>query len=75
MFEVASVATARTQALSRPTLQEAKREESNGEDSGLARAICSRGLTAVWVPDAEHEALPDLVRVREAAAGGGPLQR
>jgi transposase len=32
-------------------------------------ARCHRGgdLTAVWVPDAEHEALRDLVRAREAA--------
>lgn len=32
-------------------------------------ARCSRAgeLTAVWVPDAEHEALRDLVRAREAA--------
>jgi len=33
----------------------------------LARTYRSGDLTAVWVPDAEHEALRDLVRAREAA--------
>jgi transposase len=33
----------------------------------LARLLRSGDLTAVWVPDAEHEALRDLVRAREAA--------
>jgi transposase len=33
----------------------------------LARLLRSGELTAVWVPDAEHEALRDLVRAREAA--------
>lgn len=33
----------------------------------LARLYRSGDLTAVWVPDAEHEALRDLVRAREAA--------
>jgi transposase len=33
----------------------------------LARLHRSGELTAVWVPDAEHEALRDLVRAREAA--------
>lgn len=33
----------------------------------LARNHRSNELTAVWVPDAEHEALRDLVRAREAA--------
>ena len=33
----------------------------------LARSYRSGDLTAVWVPDAEHEALRDLVRAREAA--------
>lgn len=33
----------------------------------LARAFRSGDLTAVWVPDASHEALRDLVRCREAA--------
>jgi transposase len=32
----------------------------------LARAYRSGDLTSVWVPDAEHEALRDLVRAREA---------
>ena len=33
----------------------------------LARNYRARDLTAVWVPDAGHEALRDLVRAREAA--------
>jgi transposase len=33
----------------------------------LARAYRAGDLTSVWVPDAEHEALRDLVRAREAA--------
>lgn len=35
----------------------------------LARLHRSGELTAVWVPDAQHEALRDLVRAREAAKG------
>ena len=34
----------------------------------LARSYRAGDLTAVWVPDAAHEALRDLVRAREAAA-------
>src|SRR5207253_11304556 len=33
----------------------------------LARSYRSGDLTPVWVPNAEHEALRDLVRAREAA--------
>lgn len=33
----------------------------------LARAYRAGDLTAVWVPDAKHEAIRDLVRAREAA--------
>lgn len=33
----------------------------------LARSVRSGDLTPVWVPDAAHEALRDLVRAREAA--------
>ena len=33
----------------------------------LARSYRSGDLTSVWVPDARHEALRDLVRAREAA--------
>jgi transposase len=33
----------------------------------LARCYRAEDLTAVWVPDAEHEALQDLVRAGEAA--------
>ena len=36
----------------------------------LARSYRSGDLTAVWVPDADHEALRDLVRAREAAKKG-----
>ena len=35
----------------------------------LARNYRAGALTAVWVPDAAHEALRDLVRAREAAKG------
>lgn len=35
----------------------------------LARCYRAGDLTAVWVPDAAHEALRDLVRAREAARG------
>jgi transposase len=35
----------------------------------LARCLRAGDLTPVWVPDAEHEALRDLVRAREAAKG------
>src|SRR5712671_4640142 len=35
----------------------------------LARLHRSGELTAVWVPDGQHEALRDLVRAREAAKG------
>jgi transposase len=35
--------------------------------SKLARSYRAGDLTAVWVPDAAHEALRDLVRAREAA--------
>jgi len=33
----------------------------------LARCHRAGELTAVWVPDADHEALRDLVRAREGA--------
>jgi transposase len=36
----------------------------------LARCYQKGDLTAVWVPDASHEALRDLVRAREAAKKG-----
>src|ERR1700723_4124382 len=35
----------------------------------LARCYRAGDLTPVWVPDAAHEALRDLVRAREAAKG------
>ena len=36
----------------------------------LARSFRAGDLTAVWVPDAAHEALRDVVRAREAAKKG-----
>lgn len=44
------------------------RVKTNRRDAmSLARLLRSGDLTAVWVPEATHEALRDLVRVREAA--------
>src|SRR5438445_4718079 len=54
-----------------PTLVPVKsgdRVKTNRRDAEkLARSYRSGDLTAVWVPDAAHEALRDLVRAREAA--------
>jgi transposase len=54
-----------------PTLIPVKsgdRVKTNRRDAEkLARLYRSGELTAVWVPDAAHEALRDLVRAREAA--------
>lgn len=54
-----------------PTLIPVKsgdRVKTNRRDAEkLARLYRSGELTPVWVPDAEHEALRDLVRAREAA--------
>src|SRR5438477_509196 len=54
-----------------PTLVPVKsgdRVKTNRRDAEkLARCYRSRDLTAVWVPDAAHEALRDLVRARETA--------
>jgi transposase len=54
-----------------PTLVPVKsgdRVKTNRRDAEkLARCHRSGDLTAVWVPDAEHEALRDLVRARETA--------
>jgi transposase len=54
-----------------PTLIPTKagdRVKTNRRDAmKLARSFRSGDLTAVWVPDAEHEALRDLVRARESA--------
>lgn len=54
-----------------PTLIPTKagdRVKTNGRDAiKLARCHRAGELTAVWVPTAEHEALRDLVRAREAA--------
>jgi transposase len=44
------------------------RVKTDRRDAGkLARCYRAGDLTAVWVPDAAHEALRDLVRAREAA--------
>lgn len=44
------------------------RVKTNRRDAEkLAKSYQSGDLTPVWVPDAEHEALRDLVRAREAA--------
>lgn len=44
------------------------RVKTDRRDSGmLARAHRAGELTAIWVPDAEHEAMRDLVRARGAA--------
>ena len=46
--------------------------KTNRRDAvSLARLHRAGELTAVWVPDAAHEAMRDLVRAR-TSAGGGP---
>ncbi len=46
-----------------------ERVKTNRRDAvSLARLLRAGELTAVWVPDATHEAVRDLVRAREAAA-------
>jgi transposase len=46
------------------------RVKTNRRDAvSLARLLRADELTAVWVPDATHEAVRDLVRAREAAVG------
>jgi transposase len=46
-----------------------ERVKTNRRDAvTLARLLRAGELTAVWVPDATHEAVRDLVRAREAAA-------
>ena len=46
------------------------RVKTNRRDAvTLARLLRAGELTSVWVPDAVHEAVRDLVRAREAAAG------
>jgi transposase len=46
-----------------------ERIKTNRRDAvALARLLRAGELTAVWVPDATHEAVRDLVRAREAAA-------
>jgi transposase len=49
--------------------QPGDRVKTNRRDAvTLARLLRAGELTAVWVPDAVHEAVRDLVRAREAAA-------
>ena len=49
-----------------------ERIKTNRRDAvSLARLLRAGELTAVWVPDATHEAVRDLVRAR-AAAGSAP---
>src|SRR4030081_4166468 len=44
------------------------RVKTNRRDAvNLAKLLRAGELTAVWVPDARHEAMRDLVRAREAA--------
>ena len=44
------------------------RVKTNRRDAlNLANLLRAGELTAVWVPDARHEAMRDLVRAREAA--------
>ena len=46
-----------------------ERVKTNRRDAvTLARLLRAGELTSVWVPDAVHEAVRDLVRAREAAA-------
>src|SRR5947209_7979963 len=48
-----------------------ERVKTNRRDAvTLARLLRAGELTSVWVPDATHEAVRDLVRAREAAAQG-----
>ncbi len=44
------------------------RVKTNRRDAeGLAKSLRAGDLTAVWVPDVQHEAIRDLVRARDAA--------
>lgn len=53
-----------------------ERVKTNRRDAlSLARLMRAGELTAVWVPDAVHEAVRDLVRAREAAAADLRRQR
>jgi len=50
-----------------PTRPGDRVKTDNRDALSLARLLRSGDLTSVWVPDREHEALRDLVRVREDA--------
>jgi transposase len=54
-----------------PTMTGDRVKTDRRDAEKLARAYRSGDLTAVWVPDAEHQALRDLVRAREAAKKDG----
>ena len=57
-------------AASRLTRSPTERIKTDRRDAlKLARSYRAGDLTAVWVPDAAHEALRDLVRARETVAG------
>jgi transposase len=50
-----------------PTKAGDRVKTDRGDAEKLARCLRGGDLTAVWVPDAAHEALRDIVRAREAA--------
>ncbi len=50
-----------------PTMAGDRVKTDRRDATKLARCYRAGDLTAVWVPDAAHEALRDLVRAREAA--------
>jgi len=61
--------SSRRQCRRRPGSRAGDRVKTNRRDAiTLARLHRAGELTAVWVPDATHEAIRDLVRAREAAA-------
>lgn len=50
------------------------RVKTNRRDAiGLAKLLRAGELTPVWVPDAEHKAMRDLVRARAAAVDNPPM--
>lgn len=54
----------------------ANRVKTNRRDAvDLARLLRAGELTSVWVPDAQHEAMRDLVRAREAAVRDARMKR
>lgn len=52
------------------------RVKTNRRDAvGLARLLRAGELTPIWVPDAQHEAMRDLVRARETAVRDARMKR